>query len=186
MMKFSSAFLILTTACLRVLPLSSTRRVDPPHQGGGPKPGNFNKFIIIRVSRFWWWMRNGSDVSTRTAVRQIRPEFRRTLMKRSESPRNMFEGEFHSDPFPRKEAVWVRRFLFVLWSFFVYLVCGNREKTKIGRFQYKIGIMIFDFFIDRFGMPNYNKMRMRTICKLGAESIEEMDRFIFDGILVFR
>lgn len=24
---------------------------------------------------------------------------------------------------------------------------------------------------------------MRTVCKLGAESIEEMDRFIFDGIL---
>ena len=131
-------------------------------------------------------MRNGSDVSIRTAVRQIRPEFRRSLLKRSESPRNMCEGEFHSDPFPRKEAVWVRRFLFVLWSFFVYLVCGNREKTKMGRFQYKIGIMIFDFFIDRFGLPNYNKMRMRTVCKLGAESIEEMDRFIFDGILFFR
>ena len=32
-------------------------------------------------------------------------------------------------------------------------------------------------------MPNYNKVRMRTICKLGAESIEEMDRFIFDVIL---
>ncbi len=56
----------------------------------------------------------------------------------------------------------------------------------MGRFQYKIGIMIFVFFIDRFGLPNYNKMRMQTICKLGAESIEEMDRFIFDGILFFR
>ena len=64
MMKFSSAFLILTTACLRVLPLSSTRRVDPPHQGGGPKPVNFKKFIIIRISRFWWWMRSGSEVDS--------------------------------------------------------------------------------------------------------------------------
>ena len=116
-MKLRNDFLLLSIACLRVLSLCSIRRADPHHQGGEPKPENFNKFIIIRVSRFWWWMRNGSDVSTRTAVRQIRPEFRRTLLKRSESPRNMFEGEFHSDPFSRKEAVWVRRFLFVLWSF---------------------------------------------------------------------
>jgi hypothetical protein len=43
--------------------------IDPPHQGGGPKPVNFKKFIIIRISRFWWWMRSGSDVSLRTAVR---------------------------------------------------------------------------------------------------------------------
>lgn len=85
----------------------------------------------------------------------------------------------------RKEAVWVRRFLFALWSFFVYLVFVNMENTKIGRFQYKIGIMIFVYFIDRFGLPNYNKVRMRTICKLGAELIEEMDRFIFDVILFF-
>ena len=67
--------------------------IDPPHQGGGPKPVNFKKFIIIGISRFWWWMRSGSDVSLRTAVRHIRPEFRRTLLKRSASPRNMFEGE---------------------------------------------------------------------------------------------
>ena len=49
----------------------------------------------------------------------------------------------------------------------------------MGRFQYKIGIMIFDFFIDRFGLPNYNKMRMRTVCKLGAESIEGNGSFYF-------
>ena len=67
--------------------------IDPPRQGGGPKPVNFKKFIIIRISRFWWWMRSGSDVSLRTAVRHIRPEFRRTLLKRSASPRNMSLGE---------------------------------------------------------------------------------------------
>ena len=33
MMIFSSAFLILTTTCLRVLPLSSTHRVDPLRLG---------------------------------------------------------------------------------------------------------------------------------------------------------
>ena len=43
-----------------------------------------------------------ADVSLRTAVRNIRPEFRRTLLKRSGSPRNMFEGELSSDPFPRR------------------------------------------------------------------------------------
>ncbi len=92
-MKLRNDYLLLSTVRLRVLPLSSTRRVDPPHQGGGPKPVNFKKFIIIGISRFWWWMRSGSDVSLRTAVRHIRPEFRRTLLKRSASPRNMFEGE---------------------------------------------------------------------------------------------
>ena len=142
---------------------------------------------MIRVSRFWWWMRNGSDVSIRTAVRQIRTEFRRSLLKRSESPRNMCAGEFHSDPFPRKEAVWVRRFLFVLWSFFVYLVCGNREKTKIGRFSVQDRDHDFRFFsLTGLDCLTIIKLRMRTICKLGAESIEEMDRFIFDGILFFR
>ena len=96
--KSCNVLYIFTTACLRVLPLSSTRRVDPPHQGGGPKPVNFKKFIIIGISRFWWWMRSGSDVSLRTAVRHIRPEFRRTLLERSGSPRNMFEGGLSSFP----------------------------------------------------------------------------------------
>ena len=35
-------------------------------------------------------------------ARHIRPEFRRTLLKRSGSPKNMFEGELSSDPFPRR------------------------------------------------------------------------------------
>ena len=43
-----------------------------------------------------------SDVSLRTVVRTIRPEFRRTLLERSGSPRNMFEGGLSSDPFPRR------------------------------------------------------------------------------------
>ena len=133
---------------------------------------------MVDEERQWRLHTNGSEADS--------PGVSKIAFEAERKSRNMCEGEFHSDPFPRKEAVWVRRFLFVLWSFFVYLVCGNREKTKMGRFQYKIGIMIFDFLIDRFGLPNYNKMRMRTICKLGAESIEEMDRFIFDGILFFR
>ena len=35
-------------------------------------------------------------------ARHIRPEFRRTLLERSGSPRNMFEGGLSSDPFPRR------------------------------------------------------------------------------------
>ena len=53
---------------------------------------------------FRWWMRSGSDVSLRTAVRHIRPEFWRTLLKRSESPRNMSLGEWSSAP--SRRAVW--------------------------------------------------------------------------------
>jgi hypothetical protein len=45
-----------------------------------------------------------SDVSLRTVVRTIRPEFRRTLLERSGSPRNMFEGELSSAP--SRRAVW--------------------------------------------------------------------------------
>ena len=70
--------------------------LDAQHRSAFAKAGDRNgqPYVFkIKGWPFWWWMRNGSDVSIRTAVRQIRPEFRRTLLKRSESPRDMCEGE---------------------------------------------------------------------------------------------
>ena len=51
-MKLRNDYLLLSTVRLRVLPLSSTRRVDPPHQGGGPKPGSFHKHLSLKFPGF--------------------------------------------------------------------------------------------------------------------------------------
>ena len=82
--------------------LSSTRGVDPVSPGRGPKPGNFNKFIIIEFPGFA--DENGSDVLHRTGrwKRADSPGVSADgpAEAERESPRNMLRANFISTPFP--------------------------------------------------------------------------------------
>ena len=65
-----------------------------------------------------------SDVSLRAASEAYPPGFRRSLLERSESPKNMFKDGFNSAPSP-KDTVWRRRYgLFSIFLFRIGLQIG--------------------------------------------------------------
>ena len=67
-------------------------------KAGDPQVGHFmtSLMVVDEAPRFWGQRlhTNGSE--------EYSPRFRRTLLERSGSPRNMFEGGLSSDPFPRR------------------------------------------------------------------------------------
>ena len=79
---------------LRIISLGMTRNV----RGEGPKPGKFYKHISLKFPGFGGGRGRKANVSLQATARLIRPESRRTLLERSGSPRNMFEGGLSSFP----------------------------------------------------------------------------------------
>ena len=69
-------------------------------KAGDPQVGHFmtSLMVVDEAPRFWGQRlhTNGSE--------EYSPRFRRTLLERSGSPRNMFEGELSSAP--SRRAVW--------------------------------------------------------------------------------